>query len=712
MSHKTLLILPFIFMMLIESNNSINAQINKRNEIKVTDNQSSQSVTNFEAAIDWPDKVSPGKADASLTAGQFKLFNRVIEASWIIKDKHLHLLKFNNIQSNESNNFNGISEFAFETKAKIKIEASDFIVTKSPKIVSLPIDLKSSRIADHLSGKAIQLTLLHVASGIMINWQAELRDGSNYIRQIYTISRPNQPKADIVTRIVMLRLPTTYDIKNSIGTVPGSPYIIPETSFLAGIEQPGYLAKSDSINSRVTDLSMPTQLSLGNEDQYMISTMMGYFPIKQRRRSFLYYLERERISKSRTYLHYNSWYDIDELTEQKLSKVANSYNDELVQKRGVKLDGFVLDDGWDDPNTDLWVPDKSKFTNGFSGLQKLLQSTSGAKLGLWISPCGGYGGQAERLALTKKDGALPMDAKTFDLGYPGYYKLFKDLCLNLMKKYDVNYFKWDNAAPYENNGLTFGNLMSTAHFMRLCQISAELHKEDPNLFINTTVGTWPSPFWLNHVDCTWRMGGADVSWTGKGDNREKGMNYRDGEVYKMVVKRAPLYPLNSMMFHGVVLGHCYQAKKTSEAGNNMTNEFRSYFALGTNLQELYLSPDLMNTKSWDDLAECIRWNKKHSALLVDSHWVQGDPKKSEPYCYASWYRNLGVICFRNPDDTPRDITIDIETAFELPQGASHNYQLMAAYSDQRIKKLNAKAGIPFTIKLNPFEVLVFDANPN
>ena len=712
MLHKNILILPFIFMMFIESNTSVYSQINKNKKITITDTQSSKLATNFEAAIDWPDKVSPGKAEASLTTGQFKLSNRLIEASWSIKNKQLHLLKFINIQTKESINFDGLSEFAFETKSKRKIEAADFIVTESPKIVSLPIDLKSSRIADHLSGKAIQLTLLHAASGVLINWQAELRDGSNYIRQIYTISCPNQPKADIVTRIVMLRLPTPYDINNSIGTVPGSPYIIPKTSFLAGIEQPGYIAKSDSINSRVTELSMPTQLSLGNEDQYTINTMMGYFPMKQRRRAFMYYLERERISKSRTYLHYNSWYDINELSEKKLSKVANSYNEELVQKRGVKMDGFVLDDGWDDPNTDLWVPDKSKFTNGFSGLQKLLQSTSGAKLGLWISPCGGYGGQAERLALVKKAGALPMDAKTFDLGYPGYYKLFKDLCLKLMKKYDVNYFKWDNAAPFENNGLTFGNLMSTAHFMRLCQISAELHKVNPNLFINTTVGTWPSPFWLNHVDCTWRMGGADVSWTGKGDNREKGMNYRDGEVYKMVVKRAPLYPLNSMMFHGVVLGHCYQAKKTSEAGNNMTNEFRSYFALGTNLQELYLSPDLMNTKSWDDLAECIHWNKKHSITLVDSHWVQGDPKKSEPYCYASWRRNVGVICYRNPDDMPKDITIDIESAFELPQGANRNYQLVAAYSDQRIKKLKVTAGIPFTIKLNPFEVLVFDANPN
>jgi hypothetical protein len=633
----------------------------------------------------------------------------MIEANWVTKGKKLKILDFTDLIRKQSIHFEGVSAFTFETGASGKIDADDFVITKNPELIPLVMDQKGARVADQIPGKAIRLTLFHPTSGVVINWRAELRDGSNYIRQIYSISRPGRPEKETVSRIVMLRLPVPYRIDNSIGSVPGSPYALPGTNILAGIEQPGYLALPDSLNTRFTELSMPSQLTLGPGDQYQISTMIGSFPVEQRRRAFLFYLERERVSRSRIYLHYNAWYDLQELSEAKLAKVANSYDEELVKKRGIKLDGFVLDDGWDDPATDLWVPDKTRFTDGFSGLQKLLKLTSGANLGLWISPCGGYGGQEERLALTKKAGALPMDAKTFDLGYPGYYMLYKALCLNFMKKYGINYFKWDNAAPYENSGRTFGNLKSTSHFMRLCQLSAELHKEDPNVFINTTVGTWPSPFWLNHVDCTWRMGGADVYWIGKGDNRERGMNYRDGEVYSMVVKRAPLYPLNSMMFHGVVLGHCYQAKKTSEAGNNMTNEFRSYFALGTNLQELYLSPDLMNAKAWDDLAECVRWNNKHRLVLIDSHWVTGDPNKSDPYCYASWRNNEGTLCFRNPDDKPREITVDIGQAFELPQGAARNYHLIGAYAGQRIMKVEATAGIPMKITLQPFEVLVFNA---
>lgn len=78
-------------------------------------------------------------------------------------------------------------------------------------------------------------------------------------------------------------------------------------------------------------------------------------------------------------------------------------------------------------------------------------------------------------------------------------------CSDLMKKDKVTYFKWDKAG----DGIS-------PHFMALLSIASELRRENPRLFINTTVGTWPSPFWLNHVDSTWRNGTADVGWDREG----------------------------------------------------------------------------------------------------------------------------------------------------------------------------------------------------
>ena len=112
-----------------------------------------------------------------------------------------------------------------------------------------------------------------------------------------------------------------------------------------------------------------------------------------------------------------------------------------------------------------------------------------------------------------------------------------------MRENGVNYFKWDNATS----------------FVSLAAIARELRKLDPNLFINTTVNTFPSPFFLNSMDATWR-GGDDCGWFGPGDSRERYITYRDKELYARVVRKAPLYPISSIMHCAPVVGRWYQAK--------------------------------------------------------------------------------------------------------------------------------------------------------
>lgn len=79
-----------------------------------------------------------------------------------------------------------------------------------------------------------------------------------------------------------------------------------------------------------------------------------------------------------------------------------------------------------------------------------------------------------------------------------------------MKKDKVIYFKWNKTG----DGIS-------PRFMALLSIANELRRENTRLFINTTVGTWPSPFWLNHVDSKWRSGIVNVGWAGKGNDREQ-----------------------------------------------------------------------------------------------------------------------------------------------------------------------------------------------
>lgn len=276
-----------------------------------------------------------------------------------------------------------------------------------------------------------------------------------------------------------------------------------------------------------------------------------------------------------------------------------------------------------------------------------------------------------------------------------------------MQKDKVTYFKWDKAG----DGIS-------PHFMALLSIANDLRRENPRLFINTTVGTWPSPFWLNHVDSTWRSGTADVGWTGKGDDREQWITFRDGACYNVIVKPGPLYPLNSIMHHGMVLGTKFQAARVSKGedgkqdNRDLKNDARIYFGSGANLQELYLTPSMMDKKAWDDVAAGARWARRFQDVLADVHWVGGNPNQLEPYGYAAWSPRGCTLALRNPDDRPRTIDLDASTVFEPVKGVPAVFPMKASYPDQRVKTLNLEQGKPVSLELQPFEVLVFDMRTN
>ena len=123
-----------------------------------------------------------------------------------------------------------------------------------------------------------------------------------------------------------------------------------------------------------------------------ISTVYGVVPSGQLRRGFLYYVDRERAHPYHQNLHYNSWFDIswhDRIFDEKISMDrVKLFGDSLIRKRNIPMNGFLFDDGWDDPKT-LW-----KFHSGFpAGFANLRESVKeyNSDIGVWMSPFGGYG---------------------------------------------------------------------------------------------------------------------------------------------------------------------------------------------------------------------------------------------------------------------------------------------------------------------------------
>ncbi|AQT67742.1 Alpha-galactosidase [Anaerohalosphaera lusitana] len=586
------------------------------------------------------------------------------------------------------------AQYTFDVSSK----AGEAIIQKKPQqypafnITSEDFSIKSFpklSIAGHKGTvrARIKAVLKHKTRPLEVDWTASLREDSNYVRETLTLSTDTGSTAITGLELFDRRITGAQQV----GRVPGSP--VANDSMFFGVELP---VTTNVIDSSGFKSGFACKLTVDKSNAYTFSTVAGTYPEGQLRRSFLYYLERERANPYHAFLHYNCWYDLGlNPTESGLIEVIKAYEKNLIDKYDVQIDSFVIDDGWDDFNVGLWEVDKKKFPNGFAPVKKALDSID-SHLGIWISPLGGYSGAGQRTEHAKNMGLI---SHQLDLSEPGYYKWYRDECLSLMNEYGVNYFKWDRAG----SGVS-------PHFMALLRLARDLRKENPDVFINVTVGTWPSPFWLNHVDSTWRSG-ADVGWTGKGDIRERWITFRDAECYNRVVKQAPLYPLSSIMHHGLVLGYHFQGKNISEAGADLKNEARSYFAAGPNLQELYLSPDLMTDAAWKQVAQAYKWYEKNEDIMADTHWVGGNPAVLEPYGWASWSADKAVLGLRNPDDQEKTIKVDLDEFFELPDDAPSSYKLQSPYKDQRIQKLELHANQPHALTLKPFEVLVFDALP-
>jgi hypothetical protein len=431
------------------------------------------------------------------------------------------------------------------------------------------------------------------------------------------------------------------------------------------------------------------------------SWSIGVVPSGQLRRGFLYYIERERAHPHRPFLHYNSWYDICwsqiKIREDECLAVIGAFGRDLVEKRGVHLDSLVWDDGWDDPRA-LWRIPKENFPNGFTNMLAAAHKYNSA-LGVWMSPFGGYGKpKADRLVVGKAEG-FETGPEGFSLAGPKYYARFLETTLNMVENNRVNFFKFD--------GLARG-IDETQAMMELIRT---LRERKPNLFVSITTGTWPSPFWLWHGDSTWR-GGGDMGWEGPGTKREQWMTYRDTETYRNVVQRAPLYPLNALMNQGFAHARHGYASELGNSSEEIRKELRSFFACGTCLQELYVTPGMMTAENWDDLAEAAKWGRANADVLADTHWVGGDPGKGEAYGWASWSEGKGILALRNPAPDPLTIKLEIGESFELPAGAAKRYNLQSPWKeDAQQPGIEVQAGSPHTFKLTPFEVQVFEAIP-
>ena len=623
------------------------------------------------------------------------LENETISASWTIQGGSL---RFQSV----TNNLNGTTQpsegdvFELVPKEGPALHATDFKIVGDAVIEDVPA-VASSKAADHVPGKQIRLELEDAAAGVRVTWRALLRDGANYLRQEVAIHAG--PQAFALTQIVLIDLHVPGATVN--GQVKGSP--VSSDIWFFGFEHP---LSDCRVRGDHASCWLARELPLQPGQSVTYSSVFGATRSGQLRRDFLRYIELERAHPYRTFLHYNSWYDLgyfDRYNEQGALAVVNTFGEQLAKQRGVKLDSFLFDDGWDDPTT-LW-----KFNPGFpDGLTKVSEAAAkfGAAPGIWFSPWGGYSKPKEQRLASARALGFETNEGGFALSGPKYYRYFRDACFDMIDRYGVNQFKFDGTG--NANEVIKGSEFDS-DFDAAIHLIGELRTKKPDIYINLTTGTYPSPFWLLYADSIWR-GGDDHSFAGVGTNRQRWITYRDSDLYRHVVEDGPLFPINSLMLHGMIYAR-YAHRLGDDPNHDFPDEVHDYFGTGTQLQEMYITASLLSPQDWDVLAETAKWSRENASTLKDSHWIGGDPARLEVYGWASWSPEKAILTLRNPSDHAQDFSATPAALLELPAGSASKFSARSPWKNAAAAPFSLSSQARHTFHLEPFEVLTLELSP-
>ena len=440
-------------------------------------------------------------------------------------------------------------------------------------------------------------------------------------------------------------------------------------------------------------------VTLAKGSEWNVSGVVGLVAEGQPRRSFLTYSERERAVPWRPFPAYISWYELNidrnndrhyttNMNENQCADVVAQWKANLFDKYGVTPDSYIWDDGWDVYGT--WTFN-TNFPNGFSEADSLAR-TMGAGIGAWLGPVGGYGTSGTyRRNYWKDKGGM-------QLSNPAYYQVFYDACSSMIRDYDFRFFKFDGiSAQFSSVGPDDG-VVGCENAEAIIRMEEEIRKIKPDVFFNTTVGTWASPFWFHVTDAVWRQE-SDYSEIGNNkSDRERWITYRDRLVYQNFVKNSPICPINTLMTHGFILTRFGAVSKDMNY-DGILREMRCAFACGSGMVELYNDYQLMNTISdnegnagalWKELADCIAWQKRNEDVLPDIHWVGGNPwngVRSEVYGWASWNGKKATLALRNGANEEQSFTTTLRKALEIPAYIQTSVVLNDAFAQDVLKGL-------------------------
>ncbi|MFQ6096287.1 MAG: hypothetical protein ACE5O2_01070, partial [Armatimonadota bacterium] len=386
----------------------------------------------------------------------------------------------------------------------------------------------------------------------------------------------------------------------------GQPAFVNEEMFV-GLEYPaGYtqVEKSDDGTTAIRLRHYPGKV-IGEEPIASRSAVLGVSGRDWIAARFAKYLDGIR-QPPRSFLHYNSWYDIRrrEMSTQRFVEAFRILKARLVDPFGVRLMAFAPDDGWDD-RTGLWRVDPKLFPDGFGPLVRTLEA-QGTRLGLWM-PLTGC--RVNKQWGVERGFEPCVGGGWWCLAAPVYNRAIREACEERIREGNLSYLKHDfNFFACQGEG--HGHLPDRLHgqeanvdaYIELLKYEKRLQ---PDIWLNVTGGMWMSPWWLAYADSVW-IGTDD---TGHDRTvpalrlRDRAITYRDIAMHDRYVRRRLQFPVSGLMTHGITYGRYNFLGGKDESLLSFADNCIMYYGRGVLLKELYISPDLLSDEMWRVLGE-------------------------------------------------------------------------------------------------------------
>ena len=669
-------------------------------------------------AVIFPQKKQPGVAKITQKSNSYQLANKVLKASFINTGGKLY--------------FNGCSELGLQPSTELfkvllgdgkTITASEMKL-EDVKMVTLAENPSAATASLRYAGKALEARFTYEELSIV--WRAVLRNGSHYLRTEMDIQAAKDlPMKGIVAMNYLVAKNSAYTAPKVVGNTRGA--ILASNHIFAGLETPmGLNSCKDEGNATHIEGLWRRNTTLKAGKTWNISSVVGLVAPKQLRRSFLAYSERERAVAWRPYPVYISWYELNidrnnaqapsykgNMTVEQCADVVSHWKTHFYDKYQMAPKAFVWDDGWDQYGTWTFNPN---FPNGFDEPANEAKKM-GTGIGAWLGPVGGYGQSGEyRRAYWRSKGGM-------QLSNEDYYNFFIRCCTNMIDRYDFRFFKFDGISAQASAIGPDEGTRGEENAEAIISIERAVRQKRPDIFLNTTVGTWASPFWFHFTDAVWRQEGDYGEAGDQGTDRERWITYRDRLVYQNFIQRSPVCPINTLMTHGFILSRWGAVSKNMDY-DGIVREMRCAFACGSGMVELYNDYKLMDEIKdnqgnagalWKDLAECIKWQQEQADVLPDTHWVGGNPwdgKKANVYGWAAWNGKKSVLTLRNPSTSAQTFTTTLREALDIPAYVRGKITLTHAFNQAELDGMPINKAIdidtPLVLNLPGSSVFIYN----